>query len=284
MTVKLITDSTSYIDKKTLEDLDITMIPLSVHFPDESFQETAVDYEYFYAKIASSGIIPSSSQPPQEELYNAFEKIISQGNEALGIFISKEMSGTYDSALKARERILQKYPDAVIEVLNSGSNCMSLGFPVLEAARAALKGNPLHEVLATARQTISRMHFYFVPVSLEYLRKGGRIGGAAALLGSILNIKPILFVNKEGKTDLLEKIRGSKAAINRLLSLLDKDFHTSGLKHVIVHHINAPEKARELARTIAARYSLDIPITSIGPVIGLHVGPGTVGIVYCTQK
>lgn len=283
MAVKVITDSTAYIDSGTLRELDIEVISLSVNFPDESFKENEVSNEYFYAKMEKSASIPTSSQPSQGEIYAVFEEYAAQGDEVLAIFLSSDMSGTYSTALSAREMVLQKYPSASIEVLDSRSNSMALGLPVMEAARSAKLGKPLSELVHLAAQMIKRMHFYFVPETLEYLRKGGRIGGGAALIGSLLNLKPVLYVD-QGKVALLERVRGGRAAAGRLLGLLDTAYKSRGLHQVVVHHINAVSKGKALAEQIAQRYGMEVPVVSIGPVIGLHVGPGTIGVVFCTEK
>ncbi len=283
MTVKIVSDSTSYIDASVQRELDITIIPLSVSFPDESFKETEVDYDYFYSKIEREGIIPTSSQPAQAEIQEVFTNIVAKGDAVLAIFLSSDMSGTYHSALIAKDMIMQEYPTARIEVIDSRTNCLAMGLTVMEAAQAAQAGKSLEEAAEAARQTMKRVKFYFVPAGLEYLKKGGRIGGAAALLGSILNLKPILFV-ENGKTAMLERARGSRAAIERLLNLLENDSKCYGLKHVMVHHISCPDQAAELAQTINKRYGLEVSILPIGPVIGLHVGPGTLSIIYCTEN
>lgn len=140
MAVKLVTDSTAYIDQKTQKDLDIKIVHLSVHFPDESFDETMVPYDYFYQKIEKDKVIPTSSQPTLKEIYDAFKEIILRGEEVLGIFLSAKMSGTYDSALNAKQMLLEEYPKARIEVLDSKNNCMALGIQVIEAAMAAKSG------------------------------------------------------------------------------------------------------------------------------------------------
>lgn len=283
MAVKLVTDTTSYIDETTQHELDITVIPLQVSFPDESFKENEVNYDYFYSKIEQTGVIPHSSQPSPGELYDAFEKLVSKGSEVLAVFISAKMSGTYQTALNVKDKLLQKYPQAKIEVLNSCTNCMAMGLSVIEAAKAARDGKNLNEVIETAQNILKRVRFYFIPTTLEYLKKGGRIGGAAALIGSILSIRPILYV-KNGETALLESVRGTGRAIKKMLHLLDADCKNYGLKSVLVHHIHAPEKATEMAQEIIKRYNVEVPLMSIGPVIGLHVGPGAIGIVYCTEE
>ena len=282
MSIKIVTDSTSYIDPAVQKEFDITIIPLSRHFPDETFKETEADYEYFYNKIDREGIIPTSSQPAQGEIQEVFTNIIEQGHEVMAIFLSSDMSGTYHSSLAAKEIILQERPEAKIEILDSRTNSMAMGLIVLAAARLAQEGKFLAEVVEAARETMKRVKFYFVPAGLDYLKKGGRIGGAAALLGSILQIRPILFV-KDGQTDLFERVRGTRASIERMLNLLDNDIKAYGLRNVIVQHISCYDKAAELAHTIKTRYGLGVAVLPIGPVIGLHVGPGSLAIIYVTE-
>jgi len=283
MSIKIVTDSTSYIGAADRDKYDITIIPLTVNFPDESFPETEVDYDYFYNKIDKGGIIPTSSQPAQGEIEQVFTDIVSQGHEIMAIFLSSEMSGTYQSALSARDIIIQEYPEACIEIFDSRTNCMAMGLIVLAAAQAIQEGKSLSEAVQIADAARKRIKFYFVPAGLEYLKKGGRIGGAAALLGSLLQIKPILYV-QDGKTAILERARGSRAALERMLTLLENDNRTYGLRNVLVHHICCPDKAEELAQVIKTRYGLEVAVLPIGPVIGLHVGPGTLAIIYITEN
>ncbi|MDO4540432.1 MAG: DegV family protein [Syntrophomonadaceae bacterium] len=283
MSVKVITDSTSYIDPTLQKELDITVIPLSVNFPDESFKETEVDYDYFYNKIETTGIIPTSSQPSPGDIYNRFKALVEEGHEIVAMFISSLMSGTYETALAVRDRILSEMPNANIAVLDSKTNCMSLGYPVIEAARTALNGSSLCQVSDLASSLSERMHFYFTPASLEYLLKGGRIGGAANLISHVLKIRPILFVDN-GRTNVYRISRNFRGAVDEILKKVDKDYKNKGLRQVFVHHINYPEKAVEIAAKLKERYGMEAPILSIGPIIGLHVGPGAVGVVYCTES
>lgn len=283
MGIRVITDSTSYIDESVQRDLNIQVLQLSVHFPDESFKENEVDQDYFYNKVEQTGIIPTSSQPSQGEIYRAFRDILSKGDDILGIFISSAMSGTYATALKTREPLLREFPGAKIEIVDSCTNCMALGLQVISAAEVVQAGGGMEDALEAAAETRKNIHFYFVPETLEYLKKGGRIGTASALLGTILRIRPILTVDMEkGMTHLLEKARGASAAIGRMLELLEEDCRKKGLKALIVHHINAAEKGRQLRDVLAEKYQIPVGLCSIGPVIGIHTGLGTIGFVYCT--
>lgn len=283
MSITVITDSTAYIDKELAMKKSIRIVPLSVHFPDQSFLETEVDYDYFYKKIESTGIIPTSSQPSQGDLYTLFRDIILQGQEILGIFISSAMSGTFDTAISVKQHLLREYPQASIEIIDSRTNCMALGLQVLSAAEVVSNGGSMEDAVTAARYTREHVNFFFVPETLAYLKKGGRIGTASALLGSILNIRPILTVDmKKGMTHLFEKVRGTPAAIKRIQKLLEDDYNKYGLKDIVVHHINAPEKAHQLKAVLTDKYDIPISICTIGPVIGLHTGLGTVGVVYCT--
>ncbi len=161
MTVNLVTDSTSYIDEVTQKKLNIKIVPLSVHFPDESFDETDVPYDYFYNKIEKDHVIPSSSQPTPGQLYDVFKEIVARGDEVLGVFISSKMSGTFDTALSAKQMILEEYPAARIEIIDSKTNSMAMGLQVIEAAIAAQAGKMMEEVIAVADQIRERSPLLF---------------------------------------------------------------------------------------------------------------------------
>lgn len=282
MGVKILTDSTSYIDKKITTELDIKTVSLNVIFGNESFKETDLVNNDFYKMMEIKGI-PTSSQPSIDELYSLMEEVVEKGNNLLCIFLSSDMSGTYSTAHIARDMILEHYKNAHIEILDSRSNCMQLGFAVIVAARAAKEGQTLDSVTETAKNNIKRSRFLFIPDNLKYLQKGGRIGTASSIIGNFLKIIPILTV-KDGVTTILTKIRTKRKAVITMIDTMLKDIENYGLSEIVVHHINCYEEANQLANTIGEKLNINISVCALGPVIGLHVGPGTLAIAYYTKK
>lgn len=282
MNVKVLTDSTSYIDKNIKSNLDIKTVSLNVKFDKENFRETDIDNNNFYKMMDEKGI-PFSSQPSVSEIYNEMKSIAAVGDELLCIFISSDMSGTYSTAYMVKKMILEKYKNAKIKILDSRSNSMQLGFAVIAAAKAAKEGKTLDEVAKVAEKIFKTSRFLFIPENLEYLRKGGRIGGASALIGNLLKIIPILTV-EDGKTTVLAKVRTKKKAVLAMLDKMFEDIENYGLGEIIVHHINCYDEAIQLASLIEQKLQICVNICDIGPVIGVHVGPGAIGVVYYTQK
>ncbi|QXM06383.1 DegV family protein [Crassaminicella indica] len=283
MTIKIITDSTSYIPENLKKEYDISTVSLSIIFEDEVFKEVNISNDRFYEKLEKSKKIPTSSQPTVDEFYKVFEKNVKENNDIVGIFISSDMSGTYSTAGLAKNMILEKYPKAKIEIIDSRSNSMQLGYAVLAAAKAAKEGKSLQEVVEAVKKNIKRSRFIFIPDTLEYLKKGGRIGTAKALIGSIFQIKPILTVT-DGKTNVFSKVRTKKRALEKMIDIFLENIKSCGLGDVIVHHINCEEEAKKFAKKIEEKIGKAVFICSIGPVIGTHVGPGSIGIVYYTKE
>ena len=282
MPVKIVTDSTSYISGELKKRYDISIASLSVIFESEEFKEIHIDNESFYKKLDKSLSIPTSSQPSLDEMYNILEMHVRENNEVVGVFISSDMSGTYSNACLAKDMILENYPKALIEIIDSRSNCMQLGFAVLTAAIAAEQGKSIDEVVSEVKDNIRRSRFLFIPDTLEYLKKGGRIGGASALLGTLFQIKPILTVS-HGKTEMFNKVRTKKRAIQAMLDKFIEDITKHGLGEVMIHHINDVEGALAFAKLVEGCIGKKVDIGPIGPVIGTHVGPGALGIAYYTQ-
>lgn len=282
MAIKIVTDSTSYIPEEFINKYDISVVSLNVIMNGESIREVDLDNETFYIKMEESTEIPSSSQPSPDEIYNTFENIIKEGNSIVGIFISSDMSGTVSSANLIKNMLLEKYPTAHIEIVDSRSNCMQMGYVAIEAAKAAAAGKSMEEVIDVCTSVINNSRFLFTPDTLDYLKKGGRIGGASALLGTLFQIKPILTVC-DGKTTVFTKVRTKKKAVDTLVTTLVNDLQGKELGGVIVHHINCQDEGLSLAAKIKKQLGVDVQIDTIGPIIGLHVGPGSIGVAYFTK-
>lgn len=281
--VKVVVDSTAYIPKEMLNENDISVISLNVLLDGESYREVDLENEFFYKKMDESNEIPKSSQPSIEEMKNVFLSIAKDGYDIVGIFISSKMSGTYSTAHLVRDIVLEEYPNTNIELIDSRSNCMEMGFSAIQAGRAAKKGESIEKVVEEAKKVINSSRFLFVPETLKYLKKGGRIGSASALFGTILQIRPILTV-ENGETSVYDKVRTKKKAVEVILKKVLDDMTERGLGEVIVHHINCEEEGLNLAKRLEKELKIPVKIQSIGAIIGLHVGPGSIGVAYYTKK
>lgn len=282
MAIKIVTDSTSYIPSEYIEKYDIKVVSLNVVMNGTSRRELDIDNKDFYEEMKLSGEVPKSSQPIPEEIINTFKEIVKEGNSIVGIFLSSKMSGTFSSANMIKNMILEEYPKADIHILDSKTNCMQMGLAVIEAGKAIYENKSINEVIDAANHVINNSRFLFTPQNLEYLKKGGRIGGAAALFGNLLQIKPILTV-LDGETAVFKKVRTRKKAVDEIVLTVLKDIESKGLGDIIVHHINCEEEGLKLAQALEDKLGKKVKIQSIGPVIGLHVGPGSIGIAYYTK-
>lgn len=278
MGIRIVTDSTANIDRQILRELNIIEVSLSVNIADKSIKEADIPNEEFYDLMAKTSKVPTSSQPSPLDFYEVFSESLEAGDEIIGIFISSDLSGTYFSAQTARNMVLEDHPQARIEIIDSRTATMQLGLGVIAGARAVRDGLTLEETAARIRNVLENSRLYFVPKTLEYLKKGGRIGGASALMGTLLQVKPILTV-QYGKVAVVDKVRTFEKAVKRAIDELLNDAKTHNIKEVTVLHINSLEEARKLAAEI---HELGFPagIATLGPVIGLHVGPGTLGLTY----
>lgn len=280
MSIRIIADSTCYLPKEYIDKYNVSIVSLNVLLNGKSYRETDLENDWFYKEMSKSPSIPTSSQPSIDDFYKAIESQVKEGHDIVGIFLSSDMSGTFSTSNLVKEMILEKYPNANIVMLDSRSNFMQAGYAILEAAKAAADNKSLDEVVSIAKSVIENSKFIFVPDTLDYLKKGGRIGGAAALFGSLLQIKPILTVT-DGKTTVLTKVRTKKKAIDKIIDTVMEQNLKSPIKGLIVHHINCESEGQELANKLQDKLGIsNIKIQSIGPIIGLHVGPGSIGVAY----
>lgn len=277
--IHFITDSTANLSKELIGSQPIEIISLSVLVDEEVFIETETQNDVFYKRMKQASQFPKSAQPNVETVIQAFENKLAQGDSVIAVLLSSEMSGTYQTALMVRNQLLETYPQAQIEVIDSRTNCMQMGYCVLHGAELAAAGKPFDEIVRSMKAHVNRSRFIFLPETLEYLKKGGRIGGASALLGSLLQILPILTV-EDGKTEVLQKVRTKKKAVDTMVAFVLDEIEKKGIGHVAVHHIEALAEGQALASRLENALGLKVPVLDIGPVIGTHVGPGAIGIAY----
>lgn len=285
MDVSVVTDSTSYIPRALREELGIEVANLSSLLDGVVYREDddADEYGRFYEALQASGSFPTTSQPTVADMVALFEAPVVAGRAVVGVFISTLMSGTYSTALLARDMVLESHPGAEIRVIDGKSNSMELGFAVLAAARRAAEGGSVDDVVDAAEDMTGRTRFLFAPLSLEYLRRGGRIGNAAALIGQLLKIHPVLTV-VDGRTDQYAKVRTHNKALDAIADTFADDIAVKGgLGEVYLHHIHARSAAVEYAARIEAIIGAPVGLIPIGPAVGTHVGPGTLGLVYYTN-
>ncbi len=280
--VALVTDSTAYLPEEILKQYNISVTPLSVIWGNDAYRD-GVDIlpDEFYKRLTDSTIMPTTSQVTPALMQSTFQSLLEQGCDVLGIFVSSKISGTFQSAVQARDLIAGAANK--IALVDSLWTTMAMGMPVLTAARAAEAGESLSECQKVAENACTHIGVLFVMETLEFMRRGGRIGGAQAFLGSVLNIKPILEM-KDGQIEAVEKIRTKQKAIQRTIEIVSERIKGKEPIRLAVTHANA--EADALTMLEAARAELN-PVETflcpLSPVIGTHTGPGTVALNYMSE-
>jgi len=276
--VALVTDSTADIPQATRERLGIEMVPLQVIFGEESYLDNVTLMPaQFYEKLKSASGLPSTSQPSPAQFLEVYERLIAEGKAVVSVHLSSAMSGTYQSATIARSMLDD---ESLVTVIDSRSASYGYGSLVVSAAEMAAKGASQEEVAAEVLRLRKEMRLYFLVSTLEYLQKGGRIGKAAAVLGTLLNIKPILTIGDDGVIFPIDKVRGQKRAIARIVELLESDFGAgAAIDLAVVDTPGDVEAANDLTEALRSRFDVKgFHRSEIGSVIGTHAGPGTVGL------
>jgi DegV family protein with EDD domain len=274
----VITDSTAYIPAPMLVKHGIRVVPLSVVWGNEVMRD-GIDIlpPQFYARLQTEKVMPSTSQTTPEEFKRVVTPLIEAGDSVLTVLISSKLSGTVDSAQQVRGL----YPKDRFEIVDTQTTAMALGFCALAAARAVQGGAGLAEAADAARKAVDCSGVIFVVETLEFLRRGGRIGGAAAFLGTALNMKPLLTLH-EGKVEALDKVRTKRKATEHMLDLIEQRIGSRRPLRIGTLQAAAEDEARALLKTAEERFRPDETVFSeVSPVIGTHVGPGTIGLAYC---
>ena len=275
--VIVVTDSTAGLPSELVVRQGLHVIPLWVRFGHRGYR-VGVDLtpNQFYPRLAQAPNLPITSQPSVGEFLELYRELAREAEAIVSVHISTELSGTVASALTARAL----FHDVPVHVVDSRSTVMGLGLIALAAARAAAEGQNGEQVAAVAERLVPRTSVIFVVDTLEYLRKGGRIGGAAALAGSLISIKPILHIH-EGRIDALDKVRTRRKAVDRLLEIVAERVDGGGPIHAAVMHAAALAEAEALRDRIGRAFDCaELHLAEISPVIGTHVGPGTVAVAF----
>jgi len=275
--VAIVTDSTAYLPKDLVKQYNITVAPLVVIWGENTYRDDIdLTPTEFYTRLETAEIMPKTSQATIKDFKEAYDRLHAEGYQILSILISDKLSGTISSAEQAKKML----PDATIEIFNSESTSMALGFQALAAARVAAEGGDMVACKAAAEGVRSRSGVIFAVDTLEFLHRGGRIGGGARFLGTALKLKPLLEVTG-GVIESVDKVRTKRKAHARMIEVIEE--RIAGKKNIRLATLHANSKADadrvldEAGQLLGAVESIH---SEVSPVIGTHVGPGTVGLAY----
>ena len=272
--VRVVTDSTADLPRETVEELAITVVPLQITFGEESFRD-GVDLtnEEFFRRLPDATDLPQTSQPSVGEFQQAYEALLTQTDQVLSIHLSSHFSGTVTAARQAAHALADRSP---IEVIDSDTVSMPMGLAVIAAASAALEGADLPTCAEAARSVLRRERLAIAFDTLEYLRRGGRIGRAEAFLGGLLRLKPILTI-RDGEAFPLTRVRTRAKALQEVLRICLEDGPPI---EAAVMHATTPEDARLLVDELLQRHpDVKVQTGRFGPALGVHGGPGLIGLV-----
>jgi DegV family protein with EDD domain len=279
--IVVVTDSSAYIPEEALGGLSIPVIPLWVMWGDENFRDGVdMDPPAFYRRLQESEVFPTTSQPSAGEFEDFFRQAGAGADAIVGVFITSKLSGTVANAQAAQAQL----PELTTRVVDSLSVSMGLGFIALAAARAAAAGQSLDAVVAAAEEMRDRIHLIFTVDTLEYLHRGGRIGGAKWLMGTALKIKPLLHF-EDGTIEPLAQVRTKRKAIAQMLEVVEERLGGKQMAEAAVIDADSPAEGDAIAEQVRERFGIS-PVyrAPLSPAIGTHGGPGTVGITFYAER
>lgn len=277
MGIRIVTDSTADLPRELIEELGITVVPLNVHFGDEVYKDQVeISTDEFFHKLQHGDVMPKTSQPSPGDFLEVYKELSAEGDSIISIHISSELSGTHNSAMLAKGML----PEADINVFDTRKVSGGIGLFVIEAARAVKAGKSKEEIIAMLENMQEKVRVIFILDSLEYLEKGGRIGKASAVLGSMLSLKPILTI-EEGIVHSKEKARGFKKAKKRMVEMFAETNIATGSDVIILYGESETEAVAEIRDALVVTgKTQDILVSRVGAVIGTYSGPGILGLVY----
>jgi DegV family protein with EDD domain len=275
--VAIITDSSAYLPDEFVAQYPIHVIPLTLNWDEKDYRDGVdIKASEFYTRLATSSSIPTTSQIPVFEYKKMFSKLLDEDYQILTLPISSGISGTVHSAFQAKEL----FKDAPIEVMDSKLVSMALGFQVLTVARAAAEGADLQTCRALAEEAYKKIGVFFTVDTLKYLHQGGRINSAKHLVGTALNIKPVLEI-RDGKIELVSSVVSTRKAIERMVKLVEEGIDGRSPVRISVFHANVPEQAQALQDRLVKQFNaVEGILSEVSPVVGSHTGPGTLSIAY----
>ncbi len=281
MTVKIVTDSSVDLPAQLVEELGITVVPLYVRFGNEVYRDQIdISADEFYQRLQHDPVHPSTTQPTPQDFANVYEKVAPKADGIVSVHISAKLSGTCNSALQGKKMREEVGPICPIEVIDSQTLTMGLGIICIAAAKAANAGGSVEEVVDEVKKMIPRMHLLFTLDTLKYLALGGRIGKAKALLGSVLNVKPILAI-KDGEVVPAGQVRSRSKGIDRLVDFVQS---AASIQDLAIIYNTTPDEAQTLAERVAPIFAKEkITIARLGPLLGVHAGPGALAIAFAEK-
>src|SRR4030066_923147 len=276
--IALVTDSTASIPKELSDKYNIIVVPQILIWGQETFEDGVnITPGEFYTRLKKASVMPSTSQATVSKFYEIYQHLLEQEYEILSILVSSKLSGTINSAVQAKAMLS---PDAPVEIIDSNSIAMAMGFHVLAVARALKQGANLSECVKLAEEATHHTGVFFAVDTLEFLHRGGRIGGGKRFLGTALNIKPLLEL-RDGKVEAAEQVRTRRKSLSRIVELVEKQIGGRTPIRLASLHANAPEDAKiMLDEAVAKLNPIETVYSEVSPVIGANAGPGVVGLVY----
>jgi DegV family protein with EDD domain len=280
MAIKIFSDGSADLPEALLQEMGITLVPLSVHFEHDQYKSN-MNLREFYRKLKEERHLPKTSSPSPHDFYRLFQETPAD-EDILCIAVSSNLSSTYHHAVMGKEMLEEEEPGKrKIEVLDSKNASLGLGLVVYKAARMAKEGGSMQELLQSAKRNIADVKNYFVLDSLENVIRGGRLDRVRGAIASVLNIKLLMRASEEGTLEVVEKVRGTQNAIKKLIDKIGEAGHDFEKRILAVAHSNCEERAKEVIDTILKRYPFkEVILSEMGPVIGTYAGEGGILVSY----